>query len=46
MAGSATSIVIGAGSEPENLNPVLGYAPDGAAKIFDGLVAPRRRSWR
>jgi len=36
--GSATSIVIGAGSEPENLNPVLGYAPDGAAKIFDGLV--------
>ena len=36
---SATSIVIGAGSEPENLNPVLGYAPDGAAKIFDGLVA-------
>jgi peptide/nickel transport system substrate-binding protein len=37
--GSATSIVIGAGSEPENLNPVLGYAPDGAAKIFDGLVS-------
>jgi peptide/nickel transport system substrate-binding protein len=37
--GPATSIVIGAGSEPENLNPVLGYAPDGAAKIFDGLVA-------
>ena len=37
-AGAATSIVIGAGSEPENLNPVLGYAPDGAAKIFDGLV--------
>lgn len=33
------SIVIGAGSEPENLNPILGYAPDGAAKIFDGLVA-------
>ncbi|HEX7304865.1 ABC transporter substrate-binding protein [Lentzea sp.] len=37
-SGPATSIVIGAGSEPENLNPVLGYAPDGAAKIFDGLV--------
>ncbi|SDF37488.1 peptide/nickel transport system substrate-binding protein [Lentzea fradiae] len=36
--GPATSIVIGAGSEPENLNPILGYAPDGAAKIFDGLV--------
>ncbi|MGZ3144615.1 ABC transporter substrate-binding protein [Lentzea chajnantorensis] len=39
VTGSATSIVIGAGSEPENLNPVLGYAPDGAAKVFDGLVA-------
>ncbi len=39
VTGSATSIVIGAGSEPENLNPVLGYAPDGAAKIFDGLVS-------
>jgi len=34
-----TSIVIGAGSEQETLNPILGYAPDGASKIFDGLVA-------
>jgi peptide/nickel transport system substrate-binding protein len=33
------SIVIGAGSEPDNLNPILGFAPDGASKIFDGLVA-------
>ncbi len=33
------SIVIGAGGEPENLNPVLGYAPDGASKVFDGLVS-------
>lgn len=33
------SIVIGAGSEPDNLNPILGYAPDGSSKIFDGLVA-------
>lgn len=33
------SIVIGAGSEQENLNPILGYAPDGASKVFDGLVA-------
>ncbi|WP_415830211.1 ABC transporter substrate-binding protein, partial [Kibdelosporangium persicum] len=32
------SIVIGAGQEPDNLNPILGYAPDGAAKVFDGLV--------
>lgn len=37
--GDGTSIVIGAGSEPDNLNPILGYAPDGASKIFDGLVA-------
>jgi peptide/nickel transport system substrate-binding protein len=33
------SIVIGAGSEPENLNPILGFAPDEASKIFDGLVS-------
>ncbi|WFE47882.1 ABC transporter substrate-binding protein [Verrucosispora sp. WMMD1129] len=33
-----TSIVIGAASEPDNLNPVLGYAPNGASKLFDGLV--------
>lgn len=33
------SIVIGSGSEQETLNPILGYAPDGASKIFDGLVA-------
>lgn len=36
---AATSIVIGAGSEQDSLNPILGYAPDGASKIFDGLVA-------
>jgi peptide/nickel transport system substrate-binding protein len=33
------SIVIGAGSEPDNVNPILGFAPDGASKIFDGLVS-------
>jgi peptide/nickel transport system substrate-binding protein len=38
-ADNGRSIVIGAGSEPENLNPILGYAPDGASKVFDGLVA-------
>lgn len=39
-AGRAgTSIVIGAGSEQDNLNPILGYAPDGASKVFDGLVS-------
>ncbi|RKT55369.1 peptide/nickel transport system substrate-binding protein [Saccharothrix australiensis] len=38
-AGDGRSIVIAAAGEPENLNPVLGYAPDGASKVFDGLVA-------
>jgi ABC-type transport system substrate-binding protein len=33
------SIVIGAGLEPDNLNPILGFAPDGVSKIFDGLVS-------
>lgn len=37
--GDGRSIVIGAGSEQESLNPILGYAPDGASRIFDGLVA-------
>ncbi|MGH3695749.1 MAG: ABC transporter substrate-binding protein [Pseudonocardiaceae bacterium] len=37
--GDGRSIVIGAGSEPDNLNPILGFAPDGASKIFDGLVS-------
>ncbi|WP_158851740.1 ABC transporter substrate-binding protein [Saccharothrix deserti] len=38
-ADTGQSIVIGAGGEPDNLNPILGYAPDGASKIFDGLVS-------
>lgn len=38
-ASDARSIVIGAGAEPDNLNPILGFAPDGASKIFDGLVS-------
>ncbi|MFB6394118.1 ABC transporter substrate-binding protein [Polymorphospora lycopeni] len=37
-SGDGTSIVIGAAWEPENLNPILGYAPNGASKIFDGLL--------
>lgn len=36
--GDASTIVIGAGYEPDNLNPILGYAPNGASKVFDGLV--------
>ncbi len=38
-SGDGQSIVIGAGSDPESLNPILGYGADGAAKIFDGLVS-------
>ncbi|MBA2322703.1 MAG: ABC transporter substrate-binding protein [Pseudonocardiales bacterium] len=38
-SGDGRSIVIGAGSEQESLNPILGYAPDGASKVFDGLVS-------
>ncbi len=37
--GNAKNVVLGVSAEPETLNPILGYAPDGAAKIFDGLVA-------
>ncbi|MGW0433418.1 ABC transporter substrate-binding protein [Micromonospora sp. NPDC003197] len=36
---STDSIVLGVQSEPDTLNPVLGYAVDGASKIYDGLVA-------
>lgn len=34
-----SEIVIGVGSEPDTLNPVLGYAPDGSSRIFDALLA-------
>lgn len=39
--GSAfgSSIVLATSSEPDNLNPLLSYGPDGASLIFDGLVA-------
>ncbi|WP_188193160.1 ABC transporter substrate-binding protein [Nonomuraea sp. SYSU D8015] len=30
--------VLGLGSEPDTLNPVLGYAPDGGSLLYDGLV--------
>ncbi len=30
--------VLGLGSEPDSLNPVLGYAVDGGSLMFDGLV--------
>ncbi|WP_285503241.1 ABC transporter substrate-binding protein [Actinokineospora sp. NBRC 105648] len=35
---AGTSLVIGVADEPASLDPVLGYAPLGAAQIFDGLV--------
>ncbi|BEL07155.1 ABC transporter substrate-binding protein [Actinoplanes sichuanensis] len=36
-AGGA--IVVATSGEPDTLNPILGYGSDGAALIFDGLVA-------
>ncbi len=33
-----TSLVIAVADEPAELNPLAGYAENGAAKIFDGLV--------
>jgi peptide/nickel transport system substrate-binding protein len=33
-----TQMVLATSEEPDTLNPLLGYAPNGAAKIFDGLV--------
>ncbi|WP_253839358.1 ABC transporter substrate-binding protein [Actinokineospora globicatena] len=35
---AGTSMVIGVADEPGSLDPLDGYAPLGAAKIFDGLV--------
>jgi peptide/nickel transport system substrate-binding protein len=32
------TVVLGLGSEPDSLNPVLGYAPDGGSLLYDGLV--------
>lgn len=36
---AADSVVIGVGSEPDTLSPLLGYGKDGNSKIFDGLLA-------
>ncbi|TKK87824.1 ABC transporter substrate-binding protein [Herbidospora galbida] len=32
------TFVLGISSEPDTLNPVLGYAPDGGSLLFDGLL--------
>lgn len=37
--GSADAVVIGVSTEPDTLNPLLGYGKDGNSKIFDGLLA-------
>ncbi|WNV89681.1 ABC transporter substrate-binding protein [Umezawaea sp. Da 62-37] len=36
-----SSIVLADATEPTTLNPLLGYAPEGVSKIFDGLVEHR-----
>ncbi|MFI1994919.1 ABC transporter substrate-binding protein [Actinoplanes sp. NPDC020271] len=36
---AAGTLVVATASEPDTLNPVLGYGSDGASLIFDGLVA-------
>ncbi|MEV0388893.1 ABC transporter substrate-binding protein [Nonomuraea sp. NPDC050643] len=38
MTAAQDTAVLGLGSEPDSLNPVLGYAVDGGSLIFDGLV--------
>lgn len=35
---SEETVVFGLSSEPDTLNPVLGYSPDGGSLIFDGLL--------
>ncbi|WFE63693.1 ABC transporter substrate-binding protein [Micromonospora sp. WMMD714] len=42
-SGGGTIVVATAG-EPDTLNPVLNYGPDGASLIFDGLVARDARN--
>src|SRR5690606_25062565 len=37
--GRDTDLVIALATEPDNLNPVLGFAPHGDGKIFEGLVS-------
>ncbi|MFI7446000.1 ABC transporter substrate-binding protein [Nonomuraea sp. NPDC049714] len=37
-AQARDTVVLGLASEPDTLNPMLGYAPDGGSLLFDGLV--------
>lgn len=41
---AGTSLVIGVADEPVSVNPLAGYAEQGAAKIYDGLVEHRANS--
>lgn len=41
---AGTSLVIAVAEEPVSLNPLVGYAGHGAAKIFDGLLEHRADS--
>jgi len=38
-APDGTHIVLAVSSEPDTLNPLLGYGAEGTSKIFDGLLA-------
>ncbi|MER7500955.1 ABC transporter substrate-binding protein [Nonomuraea pusilla] len=37
-AKAEETVVLGLGSEPDTLDPVLGYAADGGSLLYDGLV--------
>src|SRR5688572_12791668 len=37
--GRDSDLVIALANEPDTLNPVLGFAPHGDGKIFEGLVS-------
>jgi peptide/nickel transport system substrate-binding protein len=41
---AGTSLVIGIANEPVSVNPLAGYAEQGAAKIYDGLLEHRANS--
>ncbi|MFF3853872.1 ABC transporter substrate-binding protein [Micromonospora sp. NPDC002575] len=43
-ASGAGTVVVATAGEPDTLNPVLNYGPDGASLIFDGLVARDARN--
>ncbi|MGH3439637.1 MAG: ABC transporter substrate-binding protein [Sciscionella sp.] len=42
VPANGTSMVLAVGAAPVTLDPLAGYAPHGAAKIFDGLLEYQR----